>query len=137
MESVREHGEMTCRMFWALPRGVPHRRERYVPFAHVFSPHLTGSRRRAEIAALVHGEREGRNSDMRAMLCGCGRHLEAASDNGLVREALAHRRQEHPLAVTDEELVRRVVADNAYGMEYVAVYAGGEGPDEEFGPEPY
>ncbi|MDP9457810.1 MAG: DUF1059 domain-containing protein [Actinomycetota bacterium] len=74
---------------------------------------------------------------MKAMLCGCGRHLEAANDDGLVRETLAHRRQEHATSVTDEKLVRRVVAENAYRLEHVAPYADGEGPDEEFGPEPY
>ncbi len=76
---------------------------------------------------------------MKAMLCGCGRHLEAQSDDGLVREALAHRRQEHAMFVADEERVRRVVEENAYRLEYAAPYAHvhGEGPDEEFGPEPY
>ncbi len=74
---------------------------------------------------------------MKAMLCACGCRLEANGDAGLVREALAHRSREHATSVSDEKLVRRVVAENAYRLEYVAPYAGGEGPDEEFGPEPY
>ena len=74
---------------------------------------------------------------MRAMLCGCGEHLEAAGDEGLVREALAHRRQEHAMYVAAEEHIRRVVEENAYTLEHAAPYAGGDGPDEEFGPEPY
>ena len=39
--------------------------------------------------------------------------------------------------VADEELVRRVVEENAYTLEHAAPYAGGNGTDEEFGPEPY
>ena len=76
---------------------------------------------------------------MKAMLCACGHHLEAANDGGLVREALAHRRQEHAMSVADQEHVRRVVEENAYRLEYAAPYAHvyGEGPDEEFGLEPY
>ena len=74
---------------------------------------------------------------MRAMLCGCGRRLEAASDDGLVREALVHRSREHAMYVADEEHVRRTVEENAYGLERAAPYANGQGPDEEFGPEPY
>ena len=87
---------------------------------------------------LVRGERERRTS-MQAMLCGCGRRLEAVNDEGLVREALSHQRREHAIYVADEEPVRRVVKENAYRLEYAAPYAYvyGEGPDEEFGPEPY
>ena len=74
---------------------------------------------------------------MKAMLCGCGRRLEARNNDGLVREALAHRGREHSMYVADEEYVRRVVEENAYRLEHAAPYADGEGPDEEFGPEPY
>ncbi len=76
---------------------------------------------------------------MKAMLCGCGKRLEAASDDALVREALVHRSREHAMYVADEEPIRRVVKKNAYRLEYAAPYAHmhGEGPDEEFGPEPY
>ena len=33
---------------------------------------------------------------MRAMLCGCGRHLEASGYEGLVRELLEHLGLDHP-----------------------------------------
>ncbi len=90
------------------------------------------------MAILVRGERE-RRIGMKAMLCACGCRLEANGDAGLVREALAHRRNEHATSVADEDHVRRVVAENAYRLEYAAPYAHvyGEGPDEEFGLEPY
>ena len=74
---------------------------------------------------------------MKAMLCGCGRRLEATCKDGLVREALAHRSREHAMYVADEEHIRRVAEENAYGLEHSAPYADGEGPDEEFDPEPY
>ena len=80
---------------------------------------------------------EGR-SVAKAMLCGCGRYLEATDDDGLVAEVLVHRGREHPAAaLADEEQVRQVVGAHAYKVEYVAQYAGGAGPDEEFGLEPY
>jgi predicted small metal-binding protein len=104
----------------------------------MFCPHLTGFSRCDAIISLVRGER-GRRISMKAMLCGCGKHLEAANDEGLVREALTHRRQEHTMYVADAEPVRRAVKENAYRLEYAAPYAYvyGEGPDEEFGLEPY
>lgn len=74
---------------------------------------------------------------MKAMLCGCGQRLEASGDDALVGEALAHYKRTHGMAVVDGENVRRVVQENAYRLEYAAPYAGGAGPDEEFGPEPY
>ncbi|MDP9427164.1 MAG: hypothetical protein M3P37_14370 [Actinomycetota bacterium] len=74
---------------------------------------------------------------MRAMLCGCGQRLEANGDDGLVIETLAHYRWIHGMAVVDGENIRRIVRENAYGLEHAAPYAGGTGPDEEFGPEPY
>jgi hypothetical protein len=36
-----------------------------------------------------------------------------------------------------EERIRKFVTVRAYDLEYATVYADGEGPDEEFGPEPY
>jgi hypothetical protein len=36
-----------------------------------------------------------------------------------------------------EDRVREFVTIRAYNLEYAAVYGDGEGPDEEFGPEPY
>ncbi len=74
---------------------------------------------------------------MRAVLCARGQRLEAVGDDGLVRQALAHRRQEHAMYVADEEYVRRVVEEHAYRLEHAAPYADVEGPDEGFGPEPY
>ena len=74
---------------------------------------------------------------MRAMLCGCGQRLEAIGDGGLVRVALAHYRWIHGMAVIDGENMRRIVKEHAYKLEHAAPYAGGTGPDEEFGPEPY
>ena len=88
------------------------------------------------MALLVRGER-GRRICVKVMLCGCGCRLEASGDDGLVRETLAHRRQEHEVSVADEELVRQAVQKNAYRLEHATPYANGDGPDEEFGPEPY
>lgn len=74
----------------------------------------------------------------KAMLCGCGQRLEATDEDGLMVEVRGHRRLEHPAAaLADEEQVRQVVGTHTYKVEYVAPYAGGEGPDEEFGLEPY
>ena len=73
-----------------------------------------------------------------AMLCGCGKRLEAPDKDGLVVEVLAHRSQVHPAAgLAAEEQVRQFVGTHTYKVEYVAPYAGGDGPDEEFGLEPY
>jgi hypothetical protein len=36
-----------------------------------------------------------------------------------------------------EGRIRELVTVRAYDFEYATVYADGEGPDEEFGPEPY
>lgn len=67
---------------------------------------------------------------MRAMLCGCGHRLEAASDDGLVRETLEHYRWVHGMAVVDGEIIRRIVEEGAYGpKEYASVH--GEGHDKE------
>ena len=73
---------------------------------------------------------------MRAMLCGCHRHLEA-DDEGLFQEVLDHLKRNHPVVTLTDEQIRQTVAAHAYRLEYAAPYAGGEGPDEEFEPEPY
>ena len=67
---------------------------------------------------------------MRAMLCGCGKRLEAADDDELVRETLEHYRWEHGMAVVDGDAIRRIVEEGAYGPEG---YAGvrHEDSDEE------
>ncbi len=71
---------------------------------------------------------------MRAMLCGCGQRLEAANDDGLVRETLEHYRWVHGMAVVDGEDIRRIVQKGAYGLdEYPAVH--GEGPDGDLWPQ--
>ena len=43
----------------------------------------------------------------------------------------------HPAMPFSEDRVREFVTIRAYNLEYAAVYANGEGLDEEFGPKPY
>ena len=74
---------------------------------------------------------------MRAMLCWCGQRLEAGSNGALAGEVVLHYRREHTMAVAEGESIRQIVKDNSYGLEYAVVYPNGEGPDEEFGLEPY
>lgn len=74
---------------------------------------------------------------MRALLCNCHRHLEAADEEDLRKLVLAHLRKDHQASVVDEGRAREIVAVHAYRLEYAAPYADGEGPDEEFGLEPY
>ncbi len=51
---------------------------------------------------------------MRVIDCDCGRTLQAANDEDLVKEARAHVDQEHAdMQLTDEQ-VRDLVADRAY-----------------------
>ena len=71
---------------------------------------------------------------MRAMLCGCGQRLEAANDDGLVRETLEHYRWVHGMAVVDGEAIRRIVEEGAYGSEASPPVLR-EGPDEELWPQ--
>ncbi len=75
---------------------------------------------------------------MLAMLCACGHRLEAA-DAATMRSLIqAHLSHVHPqLTPLNDEEARQVVVAHAYEIEHVDVYAGGAGPDEEFGPEPY
>ncbi len=63
---------------------------------------------------------------MRAMLCGCGKRLEAADNDGLVRETLNHYRWVHGMAVVDGEDIRRIVEEGAYGSEEVTASHGGD-----------
>jgi predicted small metal-binding protein len=78
---------------------------------------------------------------VRALLCGCvcncRRRLKAADDEQLVSEVLDHLRRAHPAIPLGEERVREIISARAYKLEYAVVYEDGEGPDEEFGPEPY
>jgi predicted small metal-binding protein len=74
----------------------------------------------------------------RALLCGCGRHLEASDEDELLREVLAHQAREHPIMEQGEaQEVRQRVAAHSYRYELVEVYAGDAEPDEEFGLNPY
>ena len=70
-------------------------------------------------------------------LCNCHRSISAADDDELFGQVLAHLSRDHSVAPFSEERVREFVTVQAYGFEHAAVYADGEGPDEEFGPEPY
>ena len=59
---------------------------------------------------------------MRAMLCGCGQRLEAANDDGLVRETLEHYRWVHGMAVVDGNEIRKVVREGAYEADAHAAH---------------
>jgi len=74
-----------------------------------------------------------------ALLCGCGRHLEAWDEEELVGEVLVHLGQEHPVMEQQQQAqVHERVATHSYRYEYVGeLYAGGTEPDEEFGLDPY
>lgn len=74
---------------------------------------------------------------MRALLCGCGQHLEADGDEGLCEQIASHLKRDHLTAYTDYGVIRRMVASRAYTVEYAVVYTNGTAPDEEFGLEPY
>lgn len=54
---------------------------------------------------------------MRAMLCGCGKRLEAVDNDGLVRETVEHYRWLHGMALVDGEGIRRIVEGSSYGSE--------------------
>jgi predicted small metal-binding protein len=74
----------------------------------------------------------------RALLCGCGRHLEASDEDELFREVLAHLSREHSIMEHGKaQEVRQRVAAHSYRYELVEVYAGDAEPDEEFGLNPY
>ena len=70
-------------------------------------------------------------------LCDCHRGISGADDDELFGEVLAHLSQDHSAAPFSEGRVREFVSGQAYGFEHAVVYADGEGPGEEFGPEPY
>jgi hypothetical protein len=75
---------------------------------------------------------------MRALLCHCRRHLEGEDDEALLALVWEHLIREHPAIAPTDEQVMEIVSTRAYDFEYVPVgYEDGEGPDEEFGPEPY
>ena len=70
-------------------------------------------------------------------LCNCPRGISGADDDELFGEVIAHLNREHPAMPISEDRVWEFVTIRAYNLEYAAVYADSEGPDEEFGPEPY
>jgi len=70
-------------------------------------------------------------------LCDCQQGISGADDEELFGEVLAHLSRDHPAMPFCEDRVREFVTARACNLEYAAVYADGEGPDEEFGPEPY
>jgi hypothetical protein len=70
-------------------------------------------------------------------LCNCQRSISGADDDEFFGEVLAHLSRDHPAMPFSEERIREFVTIRAYNLEYAAVYTDGEGPDEDFGPEPY
>ena len=70
-------------------------------------------------------------------LCACQQGISGADDDELVREVLAHLSRDQPAMPFSEDRVWEFVTVRAYNLVCAAVYADGEGPDEEFGPEPY
>jgi hypothetical protein len=70
-------------------------------------------------------------------LCNCHQGISGADDQELFGELVAHLSRDHPAMPLSEERIREFVTARAYDLEYATVYADGEGPDEEFGPEPY
>jgi hypothetical protein len=101
-----------------------------------------GSRARRHAASTTCGWSRCRaGGAVRALLCNhlCNCHfsMKGADDDELVAEVLADVRRDHPAMPFPEERVREFVTSRAYNVEYVAVYADGEGPDEDLGPEPY
>jgi predicted small metal-binding protein len=70
-------------------------------------------------------------------LCNCHQGISGTDDEELFGEVLAHLSRDHSAMTFSENQVREFVTVKAYNLEYAEVYADGEGPDEEFGPEPY
>ena len=70
-------------------------------------------------------------------LCDCQQGISGADDDELFGEVLAHLSQDHPAMPFSEGRMREFVTARAYNLEYATVCADGEGPEEEFGPEPY
>jgi predicted small metal-binding protein len=80
---------------------------------------------------------KGKEDRMRALLCGCGKHLEARDDKGLAGRFREHLRREHPSIILHDDHIETIVSERAYDYERVLVYAEGERREDEFGPEPY
>jgi predicted small metal-binding protein len=63
---------------------------------------------------------KGNEDEMRAMLCGCGHHLEASDYEGLVGELLDHLGLEHPeigLCEDHVQVLRKIVLACSYRFE--------------------
>ncbi len=75
---------------------------------------------------------------VRAVLCGCRRRLEAEDDRNLRVLVREHLTAEHATVppMTDG-LVEEIVGAGAYDLEHAGPYAGADGTEEDFGPEPY
>ncbi len=73
---------------------------------------------------------------MRAVRCSCRRHLEAQDDRALLASLREHLVAEHlvgqRVGSAANELATEILADGAYGLEYVAVPE-----DNELVSEPY
>jgi predicted small metal-binding protein len=74
---------------------------------------------------------------MRAMLCGCRRHLDATDEEELFGKVVEHLRRDHRLSRIDEVKVKETVAGNSYRYECVELPADTAEAVEGYGPEPY
>jgi hypothetical protein len=76
---------------------------------------------------------------MRALLCHCRHHLEAADDEALFDVVRDHLIREHPAIVPTNGQVSEIVATRSYYLEHAPVHAGSNAfeEEEEFGPDPY
>ena len=75
---------------------------------------------------------------VRAVLCGCRRRLEAEDDRNLRVLVREHLTAEHAtVPPTTDGLVEEIVGAGAYDIEHAGPYAGADGTEEDFGPEPY
>ena len=74
---------------------------------------------------------------MRALLCHCRHHLEAADHEALLGLVRDHLILEHPAIVPTDEWVSEIVATRSYYLDYAPVHAGSNAFEEQFGPDPY
>ena len=85
---------------------------------------------------------KGNDEQMQAMLCGCGRRLQASDYESLVAQVIEHLRRDHPGIRVGEvglRAVREIVAARSYRFEEVAFYQdnGADGSEKGLIPEPY
>jgi len=62
---------------------------------------------------------EGKEGQMRALLCHCRTHLEAKDDQDLVEELREHLVREHPALRPTDDQVWEIVRTRAYDFEVV------------------